>query len=155
MGKITLEALLKFLPHALAVLLLVFILFKLYGMFTAKEISGSERDFNRIVAEMDSIIRTSGDISLKVPVSTKKADRVAFFQSSDPLLPKRCINKPCLCMYSTTDEGIEEFCHSFDLKDCEDTICSRKPCFGLSKVVVPVETFTITIKKECNIISIE
>lgn len=161
-GEISLEALVKMIPH----LILTLALFIVIGMFVYQmmtpQLTEPQKDFYRFAKDVEGTIEAAKDtptLQIKTPLQAKAGYTIATYPAGSPVSPPRCNEQACMCLYEV-DEGRKlETCKQFtNLIPCDETsyTCGVDLCFN-SQTVVEVtkdEPKTVSINLDCNSISI-
>jgi hypothetical protein len=135
-GEISLEALVKFIPHFILVCVLIAALIVIYKIALPKEqTTPAMDDLDRVVANLKQL--GPGDM---IPVfTTTHGHSFVLYRKNYPELPKACGQQACLCVFDTTGvrtcrklgdsvlpvtENGKELCPSGSYEQCR----YMKPC---------------------------
>ena len=141
-GVISLEALVKFIPHFVLVIVLLFGLAALYNIFLAEDQSSPVVD---TLERLESIINQLSPQEQASVFTTAGNFWVSMYARDFPLAPKKCGGETCVCV---TDKDGKITCKTFPgitSKECPDTNCEFQPmCFPEGSL----NTFYITARSE-------
>lgn len=142
-GLIVLKALVKLLPTLLISIALIAILYSLISSLTSSK-TPEEQDFERIVNEMDELIKNPGEIT--VPLANPNGLLLRFFTKENS--PPVCKNNPCVCVEYRKDGEPKHKCKQYKLSTCED--CSKACITQQPPIVLLSERKSITLTRRCN-----
>lgn len=147
-GDVSLQSLVKLIPHLLLTIGLVYILYLLSSSFFSKELSPDEQDFNRIVEELKSMLDRKQDTDcIRVPVRSGSALLVSVNPKGSLAAPPGCSGDACLCHAPVRDGEVGKLnCVRFaKIDDCSES----NDCFKISRPLTLSETDTVvTIIKD-------
>jgi len=148
---IALETIVKFLPHIIVLVIVIAVFVMFVNVFLAKDITPEMKDFERVLSEMDYIMKqpNSGETqTIAVPVQEKSNLDMRFLGPGN--IVSECNKKACLCLNS--DKGA--FCKVYPDFTGECTSNCKNVC---SIDVAPIrnEKTKITITRTCGTIRIK
>jgi|GEM_PF-3717215 len=151
-GVLPLETLVKFIPHAI-VLIVVFVVFVgLINTFLAKDLTPEMKDFERVLSEMDYIMSqpNSGQTqSIIVPVQGGSNLDIRYFGAGN--IVKECNKKPCLCLNS----GGSAYCKVYpELSNSCTSSCNTICSLNAESLANRNDKYKITITRTCNEITL-
>ncbi len=111
-GEVSLEALVKFIPHLLITIGLIAVSVYVILIFTAREKTPEEHDFQRILAEVDDVVASKfvTPQSIIVPIQGTSALRIVTYPGISSETPVQCQQQSCICLYSTKESKIIATC---------------------------------------------
>ena len=155
---ITLEAIVKLLPHILLTIAALAILFGMIAMIFIKEKTPAETDFKRVKEEFDILVKREykSPISFEVPLTAQTSYRIILYNRYEA--PKVCMKQSCLCLYDYNSEKqlYVETCVPYDKLAGECTGDCNEPCVPATNQVeiIKERTFTLRILRMCGAFSI-
>ena len=150
-GVIELKTLIIGVISVVIALVLLAVLISLWNVFTAEELTPAERDFNRVVAELEDIIDQPEDISIAVPLEQQGEYIIYLYPSDDPELPAMCGGDSCICLVEWEGAVLNQECKVLPgVKRCSDE-CSDEPCIiGPQRITAQR---SVILNKDCNRLS--
>ena len=154
-GVISLEALVKLIPHLLITIGLLTVLVVMLAIFFTREKTPEEQDFQRIIAEVDELVKTPYKGSEFVSVPIKKESKLSIIIYPAGKSPAKCEDKSCICQTIQKDGGYVENCKVYNKIS---NVC-KEECGGIcfssvKRIIIAPEATTVTIARGCNEITI-
>lgn len=147
-GAISLETLVKFIPHIIVTLVVLAVFGGLLITFITKPMTTEMKDFERIIAEIDYLKEqpyTGIPQTITVPVQKESPLDLYFFPAFTGDAPLECKNNACICLY-TKDSRI---CKAYP--DIERTCDTCGPiCLDTKKHIIRTSPTKLTIMRDCN-----
>jgi len=157
-GEITLEALVKLIPHIMITVLLIAIFTSLILIFMAKEKSPEEQDFQRILAEVDDLIDVDylEPETIVVPVQSDSPLKLSFYPKTSKTLPVSCQKQTCICLIHTKKNKIVETCKIYsEIKGTCGTDKCGDICFSkTTTLAIKPDVTSVTITRGCHELTI-
>lgn len=94
----TLEEIVKFIPHLLLAIVLLFVIMNFYRSCVAETRTPQDVDFDRVIAEMKDL---SNGESITVPISGKDYSMIVSEKNTSQS-HWHCTEQTCICLYKTS-----------------------------------------------------
>ena len=149
-GVMSLDALVKLIPHILITVALAYIVVMFFTSLTSSGKTVEDQDFIRISAELNELMKAPGSIS--VPISNPQEMTLGLFAQENA--PPECRNLPCFCMRYNKDNKPLLRCQPYDkLSPCTQSDCENS-CFApnIQPVKLSSERKSVTLTRKCNVI---
>lgn len=157
-GQVSLEALVKFIPHLLITIGLLAIAVYVILIFTASEKTPEEQDFQRVLAEIDELISAEykEPQAITIPIQKTSPLDIVTYPGMSAETPKQCQKQSCICLYYTKENKIKEICKMYsqiksqcNIQQCGDI------CFpSVKRLSLQKGETTATITRGCHELTI-
>lgn len=142
---IGLEMLVKFIPHAI-VLIVTFVVFvMLVNSFIAQETTPEKEDFERINSEFKTILQSETPFSITVPVKADSPLNVVMFPPGNS--EEKCRKSACLCLYPK-DSPSKPICYIYP--EIRETCGSTRSVCVSGQIFKKSSQTTVTIIRKDN-----
>lgn len=157
-GVVSLEALVKFIPHLLITIGLLALFVAMVAIWTATPKTTEEQDFRRILAEVDEFAETeySAPEIVRVPIDSESVLRIVTYPGNAQDLPQQCQRQSCICLYYAKESKLIERCKMYsEIKSgCQFDECGPV-CFGeVKQLSLKPEDTVVAVTRGCNEITI-
>ena len=157
-GEVSLEALVKLIPHILITIGLAAIAVYVILIFTATTKTSEEQDFQRVLAEVDDLIQSEfvNPQAITVPIQAESALKITTYPAGSVDLPKQCQGQSCICLYAVKESKLIATCKLYTqiARRCGTDKCGDL-CFSSVKTLsLPPGQTTVTVTRGCHELSI-
>jgi len=159
---ISLEALVKLIPHLLLTIGLLFLIGMIMYSLLFPPLTEPQKDFKRLTEDVEDIIENAvqtPQLRITTPMIAKAGYTIAIHYKDSPILPPRCKGAACLCLYEIYQGKKQETCKQYpDFTACSETTyqCGKTLCFSKQPqiVVAAGEPTRVSTNLDCNTIAI-